>query len=111
MAKGVEDTAFYRWSRLVALNEVGGDPDRFGVTPGGVPRLHAGASGPALAGHHDHAVHPRHQARRRTCSARLAVLAESAAGVAVTRSSRWHDRAGWLADGGRAPSLSEPQST
>lgn len=33
MAKGVEDTAFYRWHRLVALNEVGGDPGRFGVTP------------------------------------------------------------------------------
>ena len=31
MAKGVEDTAFYRAYRLVALNEVGGDPDRFGV--------------------------------------------------------------------------------
>ena len=26
MAKGVEDTTFYRWHRLVALNEVGGDP-------------------------------------------------------------------------------------
>ena len=33
LAKGVEDTAFYRWSRLVALNEVGGDPGRFGVAP------------------------------------------------------------------------------
>jgi (1->4)-alpha-D-glucan 1-alpha-D-glucosylmutase len=33
MAKGVEDTAFYRWHRLVALNEVGGDPAHFGVTP------------------------------------------------------------------------------
>lgn len=31
-AKGVEDTAFYRWLRLVALNEVGGAPDRFGLT-------------------------------------------------------------------------------
>jgi (1->4)-alpha-D-glucan 1-alpha-D-glucosylmutase len=31
MAKGVEDTAFYRWHRLVSLNEVGGDPARFGV--------------------------------------------------------------------------------
>ena len=39
MAKGVEDTAFYRWFRLVALNEVGGDPTRFGVSAGGVPRL------------------------------------------------------------------------
>ncbi len=26
MAKGVEDTTFYRWHRLIALNEVGGDP-------------------------------------------------------------------------------------
>jgi (1->4)-alpha-D-glucan 1-alpha-D-glucosylmutase len=32
MAKGVEDTAFYRWLRLVALNEVGGDPSRFGTS-------------------------------------------------------------------------------
>ncbi|KNX38239.1 malto-oligosyltrehalose synthase [Luteipulveratus halotolerans] len=26
MAKGIEDTSFYRWHRLIALNEVGGDP-------------------------------------------------------------------------------------
>src|SRR3954453_2578609 len=32
MAKGVEDTAFYRYARLIALNEVGGDPSRFGIT-------------------------------------------------------------------------------
>ena len=31
MAKGVEDTAFYRHLRLTALNEVGGHPDRFGL--------------------------------------------------------------------------------
>jgi (1->4)-alpha-D-glucan 1-alpha-D-glucosylmutase len=30
MAKGVEDTAFYRYSRLISLNEVGGDPGVFG---------------------------------------------------------------------------------
>ena len=30
MAKGVEDTAFYRYNRLVSLNEVGGEPTRFG---------------------------------------------------------------------------------
>jgi (1->4)-alpha-D-glucan 1-alpha-D-glucosylmutase len=29
-AKGLEDTAFYDYNRLVSLNEVGGDPDRFG---------------------------------------------------------------------------------
>ncbi len=33
MAKGIEDTAFYRWHRLVGLNEVGGDPDHFAVSP------------------------------------------------------------------------------
>jgi (1->4)-alpha-D-glucan 1-alpha-D-glucosylmutase len=33
MAKGVEDTAFYRWFRLTSLNEVGGDPEHFGVSP------------------------------------------------------------------------------
>jgi (1->4)-alpha-D-glucan 1-alpha-D-glucosylmutase len=38
MAKGVEDTAFYRWHRLVALNEVGGDPDRFSLS---VDEFHA----------------------------------------------------------------------
>ena len=33
MAKGVEDTTFYTYNRLVALNEVGGNPGRFGVGP------------------------------------------------------------------------------
>jgi (1->4)-alpha-D-glucan 1-alpha-D-glucosylmutase len=33
MAKGVEDTAFYRYFRLTALNEVGGSPDRFSLEP------------------------------------------------------------------------------
>jgi len=31
MAKGVEDTAFYGFNRFVSLNEVGGDPGKFGV--------------------------------------------------------------------------------
>lgn len=33
MAKAMEDTAFYRYFRLLALNEVGGDPRRFGISP------------------------------------------------------------------------------
>ncbi len=33
MAKGVEDTAFYRYNRLVSLNEVGGEPEQFGTSP------------------------------------------------------------------------------
>ncbi len=31
MAKGIEDTAFYRWHRQIGLNEVGGDPDLLDV--------------------------------------------------------------------------------
>jgi (1->4)-alpha-D-glucan 1-alpha-D-glucosylmutase len=37
MAKGVEDTAFYRYLRLAALNEVGGNPARFSL---GVDEFH-----------------------------------------------------------------------
>ena len=40
LAKGVEDTAFYRYFRLTALNEVGGDPGRFSIGP---DELHAAA--------------------------------------------------------------------
>jgi (1->4)-alpha-D-glucan 1-alpha-D-glucosylmutase len=41
MAKGLEDTAFYVYNRLLSLNEVGGDPDRFGVGPASVHRAFA----------------------------------------------------------------------
>ncbi|WP_208027405.1 alpha-amylase family glycosyl hydrolase [Rhabdothermincola sediminis] len=36
-AKAIEDTAFYRWLPLVALNEVGNDPARFGAD---APAIH-----------------------------------------------------------------------
>jgi (1->4)-alpha-D-glucan 1-alpha-D-glucosylmutase len=38
MAKGLEDTAFYRYNRFIALNEVGGEPQRIGL---GVEEFHA----------------------------------------------------------------------
>ncbi|HWS58589.1 MAG TPA: malto-oligosyltrehalose synthase [Actinotalea sp.] len=41
MAKGVEDTAFYRWTHLVGLCEVGGAPERFAISP---EELHAWAA-------------------------------------------------------------------
>ncbi|MBE1496979.1 (1-_4)-alpha-D-glucan 1-alpha-D-glucosylmutase [Amycolatopsis lexingtonensis] len=37
VAKGTEDTTFYRYTRFAALNEVGGNPDRFGL---GVEEFH-----------------------------------------------------------------------
>ncbi|RMD71099.1 MAG: malto-oligosyltrehalose synthase, partial [Gammaproteobacteria bacterium] len=46
MAKGMEDTAFYRYHRLISLNEVGGDPRRFGVS--------------LAAFHHANAMRARH---------------------------------------------------
>lgn len=32
MAKGIEDTLFYVYNRLISLNEVGGNPQKFGIT-------------------------------------------------------------------------------
>lgn len=32
MAKGIEDTTFFRYNRLLSLNEVGNEPERFGVS-------------------------------------------------------------------------------
>ena len=41
MAKGLEDTAFFRFNRFLALNEVGGGPDRFSIS---VARFHQEAA-------------------------------------------------------------------
>jgi (1->4)-alpha-D-glucan 1-alpha-D-glucosylmutase len=40
-AKGVEDTAFYVYNRLASLNEVGGEPETFGLTQAGFHRRNA----------------------------------------------------------------------
>ena len=75
MAKGVEDTAFYRWNRFVALNEVGGDPARFGVVPGRVPRRAGRPRG--VAGRRTMTTLSTHDTKRsEDVRARLAVLAE-----------------------------------
>src|SRR5690606_19069584 len=47
MAKGVEDTAYYRWTHLVSLCEVGAPADRFGV---GADELHEHARRPLASG-------------------------------------------------------------
>jgi (1->4)-alpha-D-glucan 1-alpha-D-glucosylmutase len=39
MAKSLEDTAFYRYNRLLSLNEVGGDPSHFGESPSAFQHL------------------------------------------------------------------------
>jgi (1->4)-alpha-D-glucan 1-alpha-D-glucosylmutase len=56
-AKAVEDTVFYRFNRLIGLNEVGGAPERFGADPAAVHAALAarGASHPANAERRQHA--------------------------------------------------------
>ena len=55
---------FYVYNRLVSLNEVGGDPGRFGASPADVPRA-SNADAPARWPHALLAtVDPRHQAQR-----------------------------------------------
>jgi (1->4)-alpha-D-glucan 1-alpha-D-glucosylmutase len=99
MAKAVEDTAFYRWSRLVALNEVGAEPDRFGTAP---EEFHAFAGRLARDWPATMTTLSTHDTKRQEdVRARLAVLAEFP--LAWAREvARWHDRAVALA-GGRAP--------
>ncbi|WP_037075348.1 malto-oligosyltrehalose synthase [Pseudonocardia spinosispora] len=73
-AKGVEDTTFYRWNRLVALNEVGGDPAKFGVP---VDEFHAGASARQASTPLGMTTLSTHDTKRsEDVRARLAVLAE-----------------------------------
>ncbi|MDG6103439.1 malto-oligosyltrehalose synthase [Dactylosporangium aurantiacum] len=75
MAKGVEDTAMYRWNRFIALNEVGGDPSRFGVPPqefheAAARRLEQWPAGMTTLSTHD-------TKRGEDVRARLAVLSEA----------------------------------
>ncbi|UOY02084.1 malto-oligosyltrehalose synthase [Blastococcus sp. PRF04-17] len=74
MAKGVEDSAYYRWARFVALNEVGGDPARFGST---VAEFHAAQQRRAARYPESMTTLSTHDTKRsEDVRARLAVLAE-----------------------------------
>jgi (1->4)-alpha-D-glucan 1-alpha-D-glucosylmutase len=97
LAKGIEDTAFYRWPRLIALNEVGGAPDEFGIP---VAEFHAEASRLARDWPATMTTLSTHDTKRQEdVRARLAVLAErpSAWGRMV---EDWHMRAEKLGVGG-----------
>ncbi|MDN5795279.1 MAG: malto-oligosyltrehalose synthase [Intrasporangium sp.] len=83
MAKAVEDTVFYRYVRLTGLNEVGGDPDRLGIS---VDEFHSYAT--SMVRDHPHAMTTlsTHDTKRsEDVRARLAVLSE--------RADAW---AGWV---------------
>jgi len=99
LAKGVEDTAFYRWSRLAALNEVGGNPDVFGVSPAW---FHAEAGRLAARWPATLTTLSTHDTKRQEdVRARLAVLAEWPQEWAH-QVGEWHGLARWLTDGAAA---------
>jgi (1->4)-alpha-D-glucan 1-alpha-D-glucosylmutase len=77
MAKGVEDSAYYRWARFVALNEVGGDPAHFGTT---VEEFHAAQARRLERKPRSMTTLSTHDTKRsEDVRARLAVLAEQPA--------------------------------
>jgi (1->4)-alpha-D-glucan 1-alpha-D-glucosylmutase len=91
-AKGVEDTALYVYNRLVALNEVGGDPARFGTPP---EEFHAACAAAAAAGPAGMLATSTHDTKRsEDVRARLAVLSElpEAWAAAVHRWAAINDR-------------------
>lgn len=73
-AKGVEDTAFYNFNRLISLNEVGGDPDRFGTE---VLEFHAHNEQKAALWPHSLLATATHDTKRgEDARARIDVLSE-----------------------------------
>ncbi len=103
-AKAVEDTTFYRYLRLVSLNEVGGDPERFGTSVSAFHeanrrRVRSQPFGMLTLATHDHK-------RGADVRARLNVLSEvpRAWGQRVQRWMTWNRRKRTEVDGGPAPS-------
>jgi maltooligosyltrehalose synthase len=62
MAKGLEDTTFYIFSRLLSVNEVGGNPEAFGLTPTSSPVQQRTVA--EVAPQDERLGYPRHQAGR-----------------------------------------------
>lgn len=104
MAKAVEDTAFYRYNRLVSLNEVGGNPARFGTSLEEFHQLNRSRL-PRWA-HTLNATSTHDTKRSEDVRARIDVLSEIGGEWRdrVQRWSRWHRRLKIEVDGSEAPS-------
>ena len=106
-AKGVEDTAYYRHQRLVALNEVGGEPDVFGIT---VNAFHGASRDRAQRWPHTMLGSSTHDTKRsEDVRARLNVISEMPAmwRLAVRRWSRINRSKRRKADEAPAPSRND----
>ena len=74
MAKGLEDTAFYVYNRMTSLNEVGGEPERFGVT---LSAFHLANQERLRAAPHSMLASSTHDTKRgEDVRARISVLSE-----------------------------------
>ena len=94
-AKGVEDTAAYRWTRLVSANEVGADPDK---PSGSVADFHDFARRLSEDWPATMTTLSTHDTKRQEdVRARLAVLAESPSAWSAEVTA-WHARAVGLPD-------------
>jgi (1->4)-alpha-D-glucan 1-alpha-D-glucosylmutase len=107
MAKAVEDTAFYIFNRLISLNEVGGDPEHFGIAPAEFHQqnLERQARWP-------HALLPTstHDTKRgEDVRARINVLSELSQDwkSRLGHWARWNKRRKTLVDGKPAPSRND----
>lgn len=88
MAKAVEDTVFYRFNRLLALNEVGAEPSRFGIS---VADFHAALRQRRADWPHALSATSTHDTKRgEDTRARIAVLSEM---PTIWRAdvARWHE--------------------
>jgi (1->4)-alpha-D-glucan 1-alpha-D-glucosylmutase len=106
-AKGIEDTALYLYNRLVSLNEVGGEPDKFGVAP---DTLHAWLAERAAKWPHGLSASSTHDTKRsEDVRARINVLSELAGEwrPATQRWARMNRKARSLIDGESYPSRNE----
>jgi (1->4)-alpha-D-glucan 1-alpha-D-glucosylmutase len=106
-AKGIEDTALYRHHRLVSLNDVGGDPDMFGLS---VAAFHAASRDRALHWPATMLCTTTHDAKRsEDVRCRIDAISEMPAAWRLTtrrwtRLNRRHKR---IVDGRPAPSRND----
>ncbi len=107
MAKGLEDTAFYRYHRLISLNEVGGDPHKFGTT---VEEFHCANQRRMHRWPHSMLASSTHDSKRsEDVRARIDVLSELP-GLWRLNLRRWRDsnrRKKQLVDGTPAPTRND----
>ncbi|MBI4293048.1 MAG: malto-oligosyltrehalose synthase [Betaproteobacteria bacterium] len=106
-AKGIEDTAFYSFNRLVSLNDVGGDPNQIGTT---LAAFHGASADRAARWPHTMLATSTHDSKRsEDVRARLDVLSETTAAwrLLVRRWTRMNRSRKQVLNEGAAPSRND----